>query len=124
MTDDERPELVEKMWDPDADGWVDMPALGGSAVRVSEGLPDDPSALLQLAALPPTEADLIVSLANEVTRLTARASQVEGAARRLLDACTPQVSALELEHGVDADALYGDLAEALGLSRDRRPEDR
>lgn len=44
------------------------------------------------------------------------------AAKRLLDNVTPFGSALEVEHHADGDELYGDLAEALGLPRDYRPE--
>lgn len=50
--------------------------------------------------------------------------RLRAAARAVLDGTTPHVSALECEHGVDGEELYADLAEALGLGRDYRPEDR
>lgn len=51
-----------------------------------------------------------------------RAAAVAVAARRLLDNVTPFGSALEVEHHADGEQLYADLAEALGLGRNYRPE--
>lgn len=73
-----------------------------------------------------SDADLIVALSAEVARLTLavdRHREVDRAAKRLLDNATPVVSALELDGpGVDGRELYADLADALGLGEDYRPE--
>jgi hypothetical protein len=73
-----------------------------------------------------SDADLIVALSAEVTRLTLavdRHREVDRAAKRLLDNATPSVSALELDGpGIDGRELYADLADALGLGEDYRPE--